>query len=404
MTRYARAGNSQRHKRQPEEATSWEDFWQKKQSEENNKDLKANKTKIEKKKGKHGKGLNLSKKRKFNKLETKEENFENDTEDLNILPDTESNNDSNVLTKKQLKKAKKKMKLLELSKGESSSNNEKILDNENSDSIFNENEKNMDEEDLNVSSDTKVFSKKQLKQLENNTTMQKSNDSNSSCIQKDFERKKTLFMQKLETKRKQNGILLLPAKVERKLYIIKKRLREKGLPPATIKEIARKERRKEELKFRKSTSSKTCFNCRQMGHVLADCPMPMGESTQKSNQETGFCFKCGSSSHTSSKCHAKISGYPFATCFVCKEEGHISKDCPQNKHGIYIKGGKCNLCGNVNHLRKDCPTLKKNEAERVVVVHTINEAKSVDAEIIDEDTNVSVAYNKNEKKKKVVKF
>jgi hypothetical protein len=27
----------------------------------------------------------------------------------------------------------------------------------------------------------------------------------------------------------------------------------------------------------------------------------------------------------------------FATCFICNQQGHLSKNCPENKHGIYPK-------------------------------------------------------------------
>ncbi|KAG5375168.1 hypothetical protein IGI04_039764 [Brassica rapa subsp. trilocularis] len=48
-------------------------------------------------------------------------------------------------------------------------------------------------------------------------------------------------------------------------------------------------------------------------------------------------------------------GTKFASCFICKEHGHISKNCPQNKHGVYPMGGCCKVCGSVAHLVKDCP-------------------------------------------------
>jgi len=30
-------------------------------------------------------------------------------------------------------------------------------------------------------------------------------------------------------------------------------------------------------------------------------------------------------------------GSTFAECFLCKERGHLSRNCPENKHGIYPK-------------------------------------------------------------------
>jgi hypothetical protein len=30
-------------------------------------------------------------------------------------------------------------------------------------------------------------------------------------------------------------------------------------------------------------------------------------------------------------------GTNFASCFVCKQQGHLSKDCPESNHGIYPK-------------------------------------------------------------------
>lgn len=30
-------------------------------------------------------------------------------------------------------------------------------------------------------------------------------------------------------------------------------------------------------------------------------------------------------------------GTKFASCFICNERGHLSKNCPKNSHGIYPK-------------------------------------------------------------------
>lgn len=32
-----------------------------------------------------------------------------------------------------------------------------------------------------------------------------------------------------------------------------------------------------------------------------------------------------------------VGGTKFASCFICKGRGHLSKDCPKNAHGIYPK-------------------------------------------------------------------
>ncbi|CAI2347063.1 unnamed protein product [Caenorhabditis sp. 36 PRJEB53466] len=57
-----------------------------------------------------------------------------------------------------------------------------------------------------------------------------------------------------------------------------------------------------------------------------------------------------------------FSGFPYATCFVCKQIGHISRDCHQNRNGVYPDGGACNVCGAVGHLKRDCPELAAQKA------------------------------------------
>lgn len=61
--------------------------------------------------------------------------------------------------------------------------------------------------------------------------------------------------------------------------------------------------------------------------------------------------------------YALGDAYPYATCFICKEVGHISKDCPQNERGLYPNGGCCLECGSVRHLRKDCPEKQKKQGK-----------------------------------------
>jgi hypothetical protein len=56
------------------------------------------------------------------------------------------------------------------------------------------------------------------------------------------------------------------------------------------------------------------------------------------------------------------SDLPFATCFLCKEKGHLISGCPQNKKGIYVNGGSCRVCGSQQHLATVCPEKKKKKA------------------------------------------
>ncbi|TPX51408.1 hypothetical protein SeLEV6574_g00318 [Synchytrium endobioticum] len=116
--------------------------------------------------------------------------------------------------------------------------------------------------------------------------------------------------------------------------------------------------------------NKICFKCRKKGHEVANCP------SVQSGSEAGICFRCGSDQHPLNACpkpNNPQNPYPFATCYVCKETGHISAQCPSNAKGVYVKGGGCRYCASVRHRAKDCDAKKKNkgglpEEENVAVV------------------------------------
>ncbi|KAI9503292.1 hypothetical protein BX070DRAFT_183641, partial [Coemansia spiralis] len=90
-----------------------------------------------------------------------------------------------------------------------------------------------------------------------------------------------------------------------------------------------------------------CFQCRQKGHSVKNCPN--ADSTG-----TGICYHCGSEEHTTKQCAKPGSTFPYATCYVCKERGHLASMCQKNEKGLYPNGGGCKYCGSTKHLVKDC--------------------------------------------------
>jgi len=176
-----------------------------------------------------------------------------------------------------------------------------------------------------------------------------------------------------------------------------------------IAETLKRERRKAErelAKFRKMV----CFNCRQSGHLLIDCPEakkdPSKEASTK-DQGGNHCFKCGSKDHTSRDCKSKRKGadaYAFATCFICKETGHLAKSCPDNPRGLYPKGGGCRFCGSVEHLKADCD--RKAQKDERMEVKLFGRTSSAGLEdVMDDEYPRPAKKNKIEKtNKKVVQF
>jgi len=198
----------------------------------------------------------------------------------------------------------------------------------------------------------------------------------------------------------------------------------------------------------KSHKNTVCFQCRKRGHTVNECPYNKkgkGTITNNSTDSTAkdssggqrcfkaICYKCGSENHglsncpkltpteqsiiTSSKEQKKRIDYskiilPFARCFICKGMGHLSIQCEQNSHGIYVNGvGSCRICGKKDHLVQNCPE-KLKESRREVQDDAEKEA-NVDEFLEDEDLNKGSdeedvcrdnEVNKNREKRKVVTF
>merc|ERR1711860_295702 len=159
----------------------------------------------------------------------------------------------------------------------------------------------------------------------------------------------------------------------KRLKKLEKDLKSQGVKSKELDEALKKERRIAEKALARSKKL-VCFKCRQPGHMLADCPLA-GKDDQ-ARPSSGICFKCGSLEHTSKECKSKRTredAYNFASCFICKQEGHIAKSCPDNPRGLYPKGGGCVFCGSVEHLKRDCQRKVEKDLRAGVVVGTISD-------------------------------
>merc|ERR1712107_692803 len=162
----------------------------------------------------------------------------------------------------------------------------------------------------------------------------------------------------------------------------------------------KRERRMAEKSLARSKKM-VCFNCRQPGHMLADCPGAIEKGGQVEAPNAGQCYKCGSLEHTSKDCKSKLkreNAYRFAVCFICKQEGHLAKACPDPK-GLYPNGGGCVFCGSVEHLKRDCPRKLEKDVKQGVKVGFMDNSG-----LEDELTHFAQKKKKVDKPKKVVLF
>jgi len=164
------------------------------------------------------------------------------------------------------------------------------------------------------------------------------------------------------------------------------------------KDFKRENRRLNRVDQRES--DKICFNCRESGHDMRNCP----KMSKDMEHGTGICFKCGSTEHSMQQCHVRLppGQFPYAKCFICKETGHLSKQCPDNARGLYPYGGCCNECGSVEHFRKDCTELMKKKGMEDLSVTSLskNFYQSADAE----ESLIRKPKIKKQSGPKVVKF
>ncbi|XP_053610479.1 uncharacterized protein DDB_G0287625-like [Plodia interpunctella] len=196
-----------------------------------------------------------------------------------------------------------------------------------------------------------------------------------------------------------DGFPVMKKDAER-LNELRENMVKKGIPKSEIQRTLKLERRRAEKALAR-VRKEVCYNCRKGGHNLSDCP-DLKNKIPGVEAGEGICFKCGSTEHRQFECKVqRDKEFRFATCFICKEPGHIARQCPDNPKGLYPNGGGCKLCGDVTHLRKDCPTASDKKEEKSIKLSTLESNDNVEG--IQQDPK-KVDSSEPAKKVKKIKF
>lgn len=244
----------------------------------------------------------------------------------------------------------------------------------------------------------KQFSKAQIEETPNKTSFRKSKFKEEHKRRKPNSQVNKIMINGNEVEISYYDGFPIKKEDAERLKELKKEMINKGLPRSEVAKALKLERRKSEKALARE-KKKVCFNCRSSGHNLSECPsLKSGSNAQLT--ETGICFKCGSTEHTHFECKVtRGDNFKFAQCFICKEQGHIARQCPDNNKGLYPKGGACRVCGDVTHLKKDCPKYQSQQEEKKIVADIIddNNIESLDNEAV-------TKHKKSKNLQKIIKF
>ncbi|KAL8926999.1 MAG: hypothetical protein Q9208_002544 [Pyrenodesmia sp. 3 TL-2023] len=90
-----------------------------------------------------------------------------------------------------------------------------------------------------------------------------------------------------------------------------------------------------------------CLRCKEMGHTSKDCK----EERQEFGAAATKCFNCDEEGHRARDCKA-VRVDRFA-CRNCHQSGHTQAECTEPRSA---EGVECKKCSEVGHFAKDCPT------------------------------------------------
>ncbi|XP_063365397.1 myb-like protein X [Cydia amplana] len=197
-----------------------------------------------------------------------------------------------------------------------------------------------------------------------------------------------------------DGFPIMKKDAER-LTELRKSMIQKGIPKSEVQRTMKLERRRAEKALARLKRD-VCYNCRKGGHNLSDCP-ELKSKIPGVDAADGICFKCGSTEHRQFECKVQRDNeFRFATCFICREQGHLARQCPDNPKGLYPNGGSCKLCGDVTHLRKDCPTTQGQREDTSLKLGTLESADNI--EDIGQQVKVTNSTESAKKQPKKIKF
>ncbi|KAF3242388.1 hypothetical protein TWF192_008643 [Orbilia oligospora] len=95
-----------------------------------------------------------------------------------------------------------------------------------------------------------------------------------------------------------------------------------------------------------------CYNCKETGHVSRACPQER-QARDPSDIPSIKCVNCDQEGHRARDCpeERKQRRNPNA-CRNCGEEGHEAKECEKPRDASNVQ---CRKCEKMGHFSKDCP-------------------------------------------------